>query len=70
MYDNPSTKNFVGVMFTCCNVYGRVYKNKEGTSCPGSRSQDVSEDNITYPKHLSFNIPGITPVKTTNIKEV
>lgn len=35
MYDNPSTKNFVGIMFTCCNVYGRVYKNKEGTAYVG-----------------------------------
>ena len=35
MYDNPSTKDFVGVMFTCCNVYGRVYKNKEGTAYVG-----------------------------------
>ena len=35
MYENPSTKNFVGVMFTCCNVYGRVYKNKEGTAYVG-----------------------------------
>ena len=54
--------------YVCCKGVGN--KNKEGTSCPGSRSQDVSEDNISYPKHLSFNIPGITPVKTTNIKEV
>lgn len=35
LYDNPSTKNFVGVMFTCCNVYGRIYKNKEGTAYVG-----------------------------------
>lgn len=35
LYDNPSTKNFVGVMFTCCGVYGRVYKNKEGTAYVG-----------------------------------
>lgn len=35
MYENPSTKNFVGVMFNCCGVYGRVYKNKEGTAYVG-----------------------------------
>ncbi len=23
--------NFLGIMFECCNVYGRIYKNKEGT---------------------------------------
>ena len=31
-------KNFLGIMFECCNVYGRIYKNKEGTyyigKCP------------------------------------
>ncbi len=24
-------KTFLGIMFECCNVYGRIYKNKEGT---------------------------------------
>ena len=31
-------KSFLGIMFECCNVYGRIYKNKEGTyyigKCP------------------------------------
>lgn len=35
----PKTKNYLGIMFNCCNVYGRIYKNKEGTAyigrCPG-----------------------------------
>lgn len=24
-------RQFLGIMFECCNVYGRIYKNKEGT---------------------------------------
>ncbi len=36
--DNSQNKNFLGIMFKCCNVYGRIYKNKEGTfyfgNCP------------------------------------
>lgn len=28
-------KNFIGIMFTCCNVYARIYKNKEGTAYVG-----------------------------------
>lgn len=35
--------NFLGVMFECCNVYGRIYKNKEGTfylgRCPRCMKQ-------------------------------
>lgn len=27
--------NFLGIMFDCCNVYGRIYKNKEGTAYVG-----------------------------------
>ncbi len=31
-------REFIGVMFECCNVYVRVYLNKEGTAyaarCP------------------------------------
>lgn len=32
-------KPFVGIYFNCCNLYGRIYKNKTGTAyeglCPG-----------------------------------
>ena len=28
-------KNFIGIMFNCCNVYARIYKNKEGTAYVG-----------------------------------
>lgn len=31
---NKST-NFLGIMFECCNVYARIYKNKEGTAYVG-----------------------------------
>jgi len=27
--------NFLGIMFNCCNIYGRIYKNKEGTAYVG-----------------------------------
>ena len=36
--ENKNKINFLGVIFQCCNVYGRLYKNKEGTyyvgKCP------------------------------------
>lgn len=28
-------KSFIGVTFKCCNVYSRVYMNKEGTAYEG-----------------------------------
>lgn len=33
--ENKSKVNFLGVMFECCGVYGRLYKNKEGTHYVG-----------------------------------
>ena len=27
--------NFLGIMFKCCNIYGRIYKNKDGTAYVG-----------------------------------
>ena len=35
MLDENKAKNFLGIMFECCNVYGRIYKNKEGTFYQG-----------------------------------
>lgn len=32
---NNSEKKFLGVMFDCCNVYGRLYKNQQGTHYQG-----------------------------------
>ncbi len=33
--DGENKKSFLGIMFECCNVYARVYKNKEGTAYVG-----------------------------------
>ena len=33
--ENDKKMNFLGIMFECCNVYGRIYKNKEGTHYVG-----------------------------------
>jgi hypothetical protein len=33
--ENREVKKFLGIMFECCNVYGRIYKNKEGTYYEG-----------------------------------
>lgn len=27
--------NYLGINFTCCSVYSRIYKNKEGTAYVG-----------------------------------
>jgi hypothetical protein len=28
-------REYIGIHFACCNVYGRIYKNKEGTMYKG-----------------------------------
>lgn len=33
---NSETKtNYLGIMFDCCGIYSRIYKNKEGTAYVG-----------------------------------
>jgi len=27
--------NYLGIMFNCCNIYGRIYKNKDKTAYVG-----------------------------------
>lgn len=33
--EQKAAKNFLGIMFNCCGVYSRIYKNKEGTAYVG-----------------------------------
>ena len=28
-------KNYLGIMFNCCNIYARIYKNKDGNAYVG-----------------------------------
>lgn len=32
---NEKKTKYLGIMFNCCNAYGRIYKNKEGTAYAG-----------------------------------
>lgn len=34
--ENKNKKPYLGIMYNCCGVYGRIYKNKEGTAYVGS----------------------------------
>ncbi len=33
--EENNRRNFLGILFECCNVYGRIYKNKEQTHYVG-----------------------------------
>jgi len=33
--NNGSKRKFLGVFFSCCHVYGRLYQNKQGTAYVG-----------------------------------
>ena len=44
--ENSEKKKFLGIMFECCNVYGRIYKNKEGTHYQGKCPRCLKEVKI------------------------
>ncbi len=33
--NKPKKRAFLGIWFECCHVYGRLYKNKDGTMYRG-----------------------------------
>lgn len=33
--NNANKSNYLGIMFNCCSVYSRIYKNKDGTAYVG-----------------------------------
>ena len=35
MEENKKQNKFLGIMFECCHVYGRIYKNKAQTHYAG-----------------------------------
>jgi hypothetical protein len=35
MSENEKKNNYLGIIFNCCNIYGRIYKNKDGTAYVG-----------------------------------
>ena len=41
-------KSFVGVTFKCCNVYTRIYLNKEGTAFEGACPRCYKRKAVVY----------------------
>ena len=35
MEEKSNKREFLGVLFECCNVYGRIYKSKDGSCYRG-----------------------------------
>jgi len=33
--EEKKQSNYLGIMFNCCNIYGRIYKNKDKTAYVG-----------------------------------
>ena len=44
--ENNKRKEFLGILFECCNVYGRIYKNNEGTFYQGKCPRCLKEIKI------------------------
>ena len=46
-------KKFIGILFECCRVYGRIYKNKEGTYYEGKCPKCLRQIKIKVGKNGS-----------------
>ncbi len=46
MSGNSVQKQYLGIMFECCKVYSRIYKNKEGTAYVGRCPRCLKSVNI------------------------
>ena len=33
--EEKKARDFIGIMFDCCGIYSRIYKNKQGTAYVG-----------------------------------
>ncbi len=46
MDEKNEKKKFIGIMFECCNVYARIYKNAQGTHYTGACPRCMRRVNI------------------------
>ncbi|OGR02373.1 MAG: hypothetical protein A2284_00855 [Deltaproteobacteria bacterium RIFOXYA12_FULL_61_11] len=35
MDETPEKRNYLGILFECCNVYARIHRTKDGTAYEG-----------------------------------
>lgn len=44
--ETPKKNNYLGIMFNCCHIYSRIYKNKEGTAYVGRCPKCMKSVNV------------------------